>query len=300
MVGAGWFQDPDDGARMRWWDGQQWTPWVSVGGQTVSVPLGQAGTPAAAVTASSALGGAVAQPLMPAPSYPTGTLPPAGVAERFQSLRGLSVALLVLFILSALALVWSAIALFVRSGKVADFRDGGDVSFNDLSTADDAVGSGLGFTIMLGIAVFVLLIIWLWRAYSNTRVFGAAPWRFGRGWTIGAWFIPFANFVIPKMLINDAWRGADRDAPGNPQWRKLPVAAIITLWWFSYVIAVFLLRVASALYDVEDMSLDTLVGIDVVTGVIALVAAGAAVLGAVAIPKLSRRQHERAAELGLA
>ena len=48
MVGAGWFQDPDDGARMRWWDGQQWTPWVSVGGQTVSVPLGQAGTPAAA------------------------------------------------------------------------------------------------------------------------------------------------------------------------------------------------------------------------------------------------------------
>ena len=178
---------------------------------------------------------------MPAPSYPTGTLPPAAVAERFQSLRGLSVALLVLFILSALALVWSAIALFVRSGKVADFRDGGDVSFSDLSAADDAVSSGLGFTILLGIAVFVLLIIWLWRAYSNTRVFGAAPWRFGRGWTIGAWFIPFANFVIPKMLINDAWRGADRDAPGNPQWRKLPVAAIITLWWFSYVIAVFLL-----------------------------------------------------------
>ena len=182
---------------------------------------------------------------------------------------------------------------------MADFRDGGDVSFTDLSRPTTPSARGVGFTLLLGIAVFVLLIIWLWRAYSNTRVFGAAPWRFGRGWTIGAWFIPFANFVIPKMLINDAWRGADRDAPGNPRWRKLPVTAIVTLWWFSFVIAVLSCCAWPAAYDIQDMTWTRSSGSTWSTGVIALVAAGAAVLGAVAIPKLSRRQHERAADLGL-
>lgn len=43
---AGWYDDPTRGGRLRYWDGSQWTEWVSENGQTASEPLGAPQAPA--------------------------------------------------------------------------------------------------------------------------------------------------------------------------------------------------------------------------------------------------------------
>lgn len=43
---AGWYDDPTRGGRLRYWDGSQWTEWVSENGQTASEPLGAPQQPA--------------------------------------------------------------------------------------------------------------------------------------------------------------------------------------------------------------------------------------------------------------
>ncbi|MCC6833155.1 MAG: DUF2510 domain-containing protein [Thermoleophilia bacterium] len=43
---AGWYDDPTRGGRLRYWDGSQWTEWVSENGQTASEPLGAPHAPA--------------------------------------------------------------------------------------------------------------------------------------------------------------------------------------------------------------------------------------------------------------
>ena len=140
-------------------------------------------------------------------------------------------------------------------------RDGVVVSFEELS-AGDSVAGAFFFALVCDVTVLVLLIIWLWRAYSNTRVFGVGPWRWTRGWTIGGWFIPIANLVIPKLLINDAWRGAAPGAAGDGRWRKRPVAAVVTMWWVTFVAGYLLLRGTQSAYGVDNATPDVLVQID--------------------------------------
>ena len=306
MAIAGWYADPEDASRMRWWDGVRWTTWVGLDGRTWDSPLRGQAAASDVSAANPVVGGAdpaaavppVFVPSPPVPAYPVAGRP-APASEPFKSVKGLSIALLVLFIVAAAGYGITAITFFARSSTVADLRDGGDVALSDLVEADDNVSGAAGFTVLVVIAIFVLLVIWLWRAYSNTRLFGAAPWRWGRGWAVGGWFIPFANFVIPKSLFNDTWRGADQRAQGNERWRKLPVAGIVTVWWVSFVVGHLLLQGVSSLYDPDRMTSDELVGTDVAAGVVALFCLGASVLGAIAIHVLTRRQHERAAQLGV-
>jgi hypothetical protein len=273
---AGWYPDPYDGRRLRQWDGTTWTTWVTAGGHVWQAPLAPTPSPPAAY------------PTTPPPHYVTANRPAS--TEPFRSLKGLSVALLVLFIVNAVAHAAAALSLYGRAALVNDYRHGGDVSLTDLADADDEVTTVLGLGTFVLVAIFVLLIIWLWRAYSNTRALGATPWRWARGWAVGGWFIPLANFVIPKMLINDVWRGADARAPGNPRWRKLPVAAIVTVWWVLWAGSTFLVRATT--FDTEVTSPDKLVVLDVVAGTIGLLCVAASITGAVAIRKMSRRQHD--------
>jgi uncharacterized RDD family membrane protein YckC len=67
-VAAGWYIDPLDRRQWRWWDGSQWTSYVAVAGQLVSVPLTHE-TPANAIA-----------PPWPAPT--TGTPGPPVVQRR--------------------------------------------------------------------------------------------------------------------------------------------------------------------------------------------------------------------------
>jgi hypothetical protein len=316
MAVAGWYVDPDAADRLRWWDGQAWDTWVSAQGRTWAEPLrGQQPSVTTAVSTPSALG---SQPELQAPSYPTAppsypqapsypTPPPQGYVwgaggvasgERFRSLKGLSVALLVMFIVTAVCYAAVSLTLVGRADTFSR-ADSGFVPADEITSADDGVAGAYLLSSICEIALFVLLIVWLWRAYSNTRVLGAGPWRWGRGWTVGAWFIPLANLVIPKLLINDAWRGADSKAPGNPLWRRLPVAGVVTVWWVLLAAGRVLLQVADAGATVVD-DMGDVVPFDRFGAFVAVLCMAGCILGAVATWKMFRRQHARAAELGLA
>jgi hypothetical protein len=71
-------------------------------------------------------------------------------------------------------------------------------------------GSAL-LVLAISIAAFVVEIIWLYRARKNVEAFvGAAP-QWAAGWTIGAWFIPVANMVLPALVMADVARNSMRD-----------------------------------------------------------------------------------------
>jgi hypothetical protein len=98
-------------------------------------------------------------------------------------------------------------------------------------------GSGLGgyagsiraiknSTIGMGIAALVLLVAgvvfltWLYRARVNAEMIAAHPQRLSRGWTVGAWFVPLGNLVMPPMVVADVARaGAGRSS------------GLVAAWW---------------------------------------------------------------------
>jgi Domain of unknown function (DUF4328) len=228
---------------------------------------------------------------------PPPPLPVASSSARqrrtIQSLRGLSIALLVLFILLGFAYALLAAFIGARIALEGRILDGQTVTLSEATDADDSVAGAVFFVVLFAIPVFVLLVLWLWRAYSNVDNLDVGPRRYGRGWAIGAWFVPIANLFIPKQLINDSWRAADRDAPGNRRWTKLPIKRVSTAWWLTFLVSTLGIRAASV--QIGDESIDDMRRIDWLALGASILAVASCVLGIVTVRMITQRQHRRAA-----
>jgi hypothetical protein len=229
MAGAGWYPDPLGRAQVRYFDGTEWSQWAADDGKS-------------RLDAEAVLTALPAPPDAPPPGMPpppgTGWTPSQqagpGVMQ-FRSLRGLATALTWVLPFTILAGLAAAGAFVNRIDAADTYYHASNPStfassFRDLQDADDAVGSTTTISVLLAIAVFVLLIIFMFRAAKNNELWNAQRPTWAAGWTIGGWFIPVASWVIPFLVFREIWL---RSIPeGSP--RKLP--AIVWVWWVSYVV----------------------------------------------------------------
>ena len=126
---------------------------------------------------------------------------------------------------------------------------GGDVSLADAQAADDRQ-----FRIAdAQLAVFALtalaFVVWFYRAYENLRALGVENLRWGTGWAVGGWFVPFLNFVRPKSIANDIWRGSDPDLPAQLEQPSGPVPWWHHLWWALFLADGIFARVAAQAFN---------------------------------------------------
>lgn len=168
----------------------------------------------------------------------------------------------------------------------------------------DAALAVIGFVAgALSIAVAVLFIIWFYRAYKNLVPLGAPAPRRSPGWTIGAWFVPFLDLVLPKLMLNEVWRGSEPEPGGDPA--KVAIPAFHHLWWAAWVVA-FLVAIGAGV-DSAISSIDSALSTDGATSTTAsgalsvltsLLYAAAAVLGALVVRRTTERQEARARNRG--
>jgi hypothetical protein len=225
MANAGWYPDPLGRAQVRYFDGSAWSQWAADDGQS-------------RLDVEAALAGLPDPPSAPPPGMP----PPPGpgtawsaapaVQPRFQPLAGLATALTWLIPVAVVAAVAVSATHLLRLDAFNRVLDGDFSAARDFNDADDAVGATRTILFLLSIAIFVLVVILLFRAVKNAEIWTQSQGRFSAGWAIGGWFIPLANFVIPFMVFLDVWK---RSAPGD---RRLgsPSAALLWCWWLLYVV----------------------------------------------------------------
>jgi Domain of unknown function (DUF4328) len=96
----------------------------------------------------------------------------------------------------------------------------------------------LAFNVMMMVyvagAIFteVAFIVWLYQARRNLDRRGETGMRWGRGWTIGAWFIPLANAVIPALVVGEVF---DRSMPEAVRSRRM--SRLVTAWWVALLLS---------------------------------------------------------------
>lgn len=81
------------------------------------------------------------------------------------------------------------------------------------------------------LANIVLFFVWLHRAARNVRALGATSLEFTPGWTVGYFFIPVINLVMPYLAVREIWQHS-RPMAGRGS-GNLPVLA----WWLTYLAA---------------------------------------------------------------
>lgn len=116
---------------------------------------------------------------------------------------------------------------------------------------------------VLGLAGVVATLVFVHGAFTAMR----GRTSFSPGMTVGAWFIPVANLVLPALVLRDGWRTA------NGRGGNLAFLWMIA-WWFTTALTVLgslgLQFVSSGggpvavvigsnrLFDVPGMSIETL------------------------------------------
>ena len=124
-------------------------------------------------------------------------------------------------------------------GSYQSWRDGGGLDAFDTWTATEnafAFVSSLGMFVEL--ALFVLFLIWANKCHKTAARLHPGGRKWSSGWTVGAWFIPFANAVLPKLVLDETERISSAPRSGgqvDAAWRSRPVSALSWLWWISLV-----------------------------------------------------------------
>lgn len=84
-----------------------------------------------------------------------------------------------------------------------------------------------GFTLMLA---GVLFLCWLWRARINAEHSDPNVHTLGRGWTLGSWFLPLGNLVLPALVVGDVHRAG---RPGGAA--RAGYSPLVAFWWLSWL-----------------------------------------------------------------
>lgn len=126
----------------------------------------------------------------------------------------------------------------------------------------------------------VLFMAWSGRARRNLDgIPGAVP-AYTPGWTIGAWFIPLGNLIMPARVIADI---ATHSTPDDVAQRRLK--RLVWVWWGCYVghlagsyafTAAVLARSDLTLYGAIELAVATIYAAAAVFAILLMVAVGQA------------------------
>lgn len=209
-------------------------------------------------------------------------------------------------------LLWAsagfAVLMFIlslRALSILNDRTGGIVSYLEVSDAHDAYAAGMGFFLLMFFGTAVLTIIWAFKAHKTTDALYPIHRSWTAGWSIGGWFIPIANLVIPKLVLNETERIAFAPRPGgivSPEWRQQSTSALGWAWWAFFVIGWLTFGVGTYAEETEAMlrSAESLRRTYILHAVSGLTYAVSGALGALYVRALSARLSPRALAESLA
>jgi eukaryotic-like serine/threonine-protein kinase len=258
---AGWYPDPNDPTRQRYWNGEHLTDDFA--------------------------------------PHPPGYLAPP--TAPFESARGLANATTGLLAVTGLLSIASAFVSFDRASRIGDFLgDPNSVSPSDLEGADDRVRVVAVLGLASYLVTGIVFVVWFQRCYKNSQALGASNLRFSSGWAAGAWFVPFLNLVRPKQIADDIWRSTDPDAPAlqTSSWMAARVPALLHVWWAFFIAGFVVSRIVPSLANDYD-TLSELRTLDRVSAVAEIVTVVGAILAALVVRAMTARGEQRAKNLGV-
>ena len=198
---------------------------------------------------------------------------PAGVVAPRTAFASLKTPALILYILFGVFALLTAVAVVADVLAYSTFDDaanGGFVSQADRDGALTFVYGMKGFQGLVVLGIAGVFIWWTRRATCNVPALGAANPEFSPGWAVGWWFIPFANWVQPLRVLNQAWRASDPALPNVPtdEWRRAKLTPVLPVWWVSYLLLSGIWNGVWSAIDEVRMEFDEVAALALATGVL--------------------------------
>ena len=155
-------------------------------------------------------------------------------------------------------LLTAYLALLVGLGMSATlvwvfFESDSQSSYDNWTTWDSVYSVLYIISLVLTIPIAIMLIIWTFKAHKASDALQPGPRKWGRGWSIGAWFIPIANYILLPLVLAEIHKIASAERAGGKvigDWPRRSTPASVVLWFVFYAIGGWLLLIGASLVDV--------------------------------------------------
>jgi hypothetical protein len=145
--------------------------------------------------------------------------------------RGLAIASLALHVAAALAAIPQVLALLWLRGRVDDFHDAA-ITARELADSTQRYFVIVSIPSLITVANMIVWIVLLWRVARNHETIGRPQTKFGPAWAIVGVIIPFVNYVVPWLFMNEKWKGSDQEhPPTSPEWKSARPSSMVNVWW---------------------------------------------------------------------
>lgn len=103
-----------------------------------------------------------------------------------------------------------------------------------LADASDARQQIVGiFQILIYLVSGIWILRWIYVACYNARELAYGAMEHSPGWSVGWYFVPFANLWKPYQAMKEIWRVSAN--PRDPASESEP--GLLALWWLFYIVA---------------------------------------------------------------
>jgi hypothetical protein len=190
-------------------------------------------------------------------------------------------------VLASLAIGFACFASFALDIAMLGF--GEEMAQAEPTLESSLVIGGAGLLAVVGsLAGALFFCLWVHRAAKNLPALGRGGMTFTPGWSVGWFFIPFANLVKPLAAVTELWKASDpAQDPREPYaWLGSSATALLPLWWGAWIFSSILGNISGRIDDSSTAGAVGLAGS--VIGVIA------AVLCVLVMRGISTRQEQAA------
>ena len=202
---------------------------------------------------------------VPPPPPPPDLAPPPGYTAYSQNLSSsvdlkrvgaLSKAIVILLVVYA---VGAVITIAGTPGVVDSAQDyiDGQLSEDDFVSDVGIYGLMSALSGAAQVAIVVLSIIWTYRIVKNHRTIGRQT-TWGPGMAIGGWFLPPFLYVIPTLVLREAWKAADPAVrPGDEGWKASKENPILWAWFLVYGVGTLVLSIIGSSLQLQQFGGDS-------------------------------------------
>jgi hypothetical protein len=155
----------------------------------------------------------------------------------------------------------------------------------------------LSFELLLSIFSIVFFLIWEYRAFNNLSALNAQHLEYTPGWSVGWWFVPFANLIKPFQVMRELWNESDPDFDEELGFLSSQASAptIIGVWWATFLIGNLFYRISDRIFDVNANSLSVFATIFGVAAFLHIISGSLAIL---IVKNITQRQEDRFNRIG--
>lgn len=162
--------------------------------------------------------------------------------------------------LLAISLLLAAIGLMASLDEYSILKNLQDGTFASeleaevaVTASDDRQGLIAILWICLRLITAIVFLTWVYKASSNLRPMGGRNLEFTPGWSVGWYFVPFANIIKPFKSMMEIWTISKSEARSRFEYED----KILSTWWGLLFLSTVAARLSLRFADGAD-SLDGL------------------------------------------